>query len=258
MTTENSLERYLYVKSPLHEISSVFKVVIFILYIVLSVSMEEYSFIDFFLFLAFLLVMIFISKIPLLFFLKKALFVSLFAVVIAGFMPFFRHGVTDRVVYTLWGNIFIYRDGIVVLGNVLIRANFSILAITLLTGTTGFGKIIRSFSYFGIPPVITVTIGMAYRYIFVLSEEAFTLKRALVSRGFRGKWIWNSRVIGTLVGNLFLRSYERSERIYAALVSRGFSVNNENRIRGRCKCGLTDYLFLSLSLGYLVWIRFGS
>jgi len=70
-----------------------------------------------------------------------------------------------------------------------------------------------------------------WRYLFVLVDEAFRLMRARASRSGKsdrpntksgGSLSWRARVVGGMAGNLFLRGLERSDRIYMAMVSRGY------------------------------------
>jgi cobalt/nickel transport system permease protein len=68
-----------------------------------------------------------------------------------------------------------------------------------------------------------------YRYLFTIMEEAQRLMRGRDSRsarvdGYRsgGTLRWRARVAGNMVGTLFLRSYERSERVFAAMQARGY------------------------------------
>ena len=61
-----------------------------------------------------------------------------------------------------------------------------------------------------------------YRYLFVLVDETMRMKQARDSRNFGGGRLWQIRTIGNMIGTLFIRSYERGERIYAAMVARGF------------------------------------
>jgi cobalt/nickel transport system permease protein len=72
-------------------------------------------------------------------------------------------------------------------------------------------------------------ISFMYRYLGVLGDEAQRMNRARASRsaarpGRRagGSLLWRGRVTGAMVGSLFLRSYERSERVYSAMLARGF------------------------------------
>jgi cobalt/nickel transport system permease protein len=70
-----------------------------------------------------------------------------------------------------------------------------------------------------------------WRYLFVLVDEALRLLRARAARSghseggigrFGGSLLWRARVTGGMAGNLLLRGYERSERIYVAMLSRGY------------------------------------
>jgi cobalt/nickel transport system permease protein len=76
-----------------------------------------------------------------------------------------------------------------------------------------------------VPAVLTATISFMYRYLFVLVDEAMRLQTARAARSVgtgRTVW-WRAQVLGGMIGSLFIRSYERSERIYAAMLSRGFA-----------------------------------
>ena len=80
------------------------------------------------------------------------------------------------------------------------------------------------------PAIIVSIIGFMYRYLAVLTDEAGRMNRARQARSAAapqgrsgGSLGWRARVTGAMVGSLFIRSYERSERIYAAMLARGFS-----------------------------------
>ena len=78
---------------------------------------------------------------------------------------------------------------------------------------------------FRIPHVFLLILAFLYRYQFLLVDEAERMLRALQSRGYRARSLLHARVIGSLLGMFLLRSYERSERVYAAMASRGFEGN---------------------------------
>jgi cobalt/nickel transport system permease protein len=61
-----------------------------------------------------------------------------------------------------------------------------------------------------------------YRYIFVLTDEVMRMRQARDSRNFGGGRLRQLKTIGHMIGTLFIRSYERGERIYAAMLARGF------------------------------------
>jgi cobalt/nickel transport system permease protein len=76
-----------------------------------------------------------------------------------------------------------------------------------------------------VPSVLTATMSFMVRYLYVLLEETSRLQtaRAARSAGPGGSVAWRARVLGGMVGTLFIRSYERSERIYAAMLARGYA-----------------------------------
>jgi cobalt/nickel transport system permease protein len=80
-----------------------------------------------------------------------------------------------------------------------------------------------------VPTILTVIISFLYRYLFVLADEVMRLLRAREARSAvvagsnsGGSVLWRARVTGNMAGQLFLRSYERSDRVYNAMLSRGY------------------------------------
>ncbi len=77
-----------------------------------------------------------------------------------------------------------------------------------------------------LPKLLVAVIGLMWRYLFVLVDEVLRLMRAREARsgqadGSRGggSLAWRARVTGGMAGNLMLRSFDRSERIYAAMAA---------------------------------------
>lgn len=96
--------------------------------------------------------------------------------------------------------------------------------------TTHFTDLLWALESLGVPEVLIAIIGFMYRYLFTLKDEAERLLRARAARsgtaaGYKagGGLRWRAQVTGGMVGNLFLRSYERSERVHAAMLARGYN-----------------------------------
>jgi cobalt/nickel transport system permease protein len=95
-----------------------------------------------------------------------------------------------------------------------------------------------------------------YRYIFIIADEALRLHRAREARSAspkgatHGSITWETRVLGGMIGSLFLRSYERSERIHAAMLSRGF--DGAIRTMSSRELGPGDFLVIAAFLIYLL------
>jgi cobalt/nickel transport system permease protein len=118
--------------------------------------------------------------------------------------------------------------GLVRFLSILVRSWISLQAAILLTATTKFSDLAHGLRHLRIPLILIAIISFMYRYLFVLGEEATRLLQARAARSARipgrGKpsVFWRARVAGNMIGQLFLRSYERSDRVYNAMVARGF------------------------------------
>lgn len=113
--------------------------------------------------------------------------------------------------------------------SVLVKSWISVIAAGTLALTTPFNDILKALRFLRLPSVLVAVMSLMYRYIFVLVEEAQRLRRAREARSARvqegggGSIPWQAKVTGKMVGSLFLHTYERGERIYQAMLSRGYS-----------------------------------
>jgi cobalt/nickel transport system permease protein len=111
---------------------------------------------------------------------------------------------------------------------IAIKSWVSVQAALLLSFTTPFHDLVDGLRELRLPRIIVAIISFMYRYLDVLGDEAARMNRAKASRSAvvagrgGGPVRWRASVTGHMVGSLFLRSYERSERIYAAMQARGF------------------------------------
>jgi len=112
---------------------------------------------------------------------------------------------------------------------IALKSWLSVQVALLLTYTTPFHDLLDALRELRVPRILVAIIGFMYRYLAVLGDEATRLIRARAARSAEadgrhagGSVTWRARVTGQMVGSLFLRSYERSERIYDAMVARGF------------------------------------
>jgi cobalt/nickel transport system permease protein len=140
--------------------------------------------------------------------------------------------------------------------NVLVKSCMAITAMILLSATTPFPNLLHALERLRVPRIFVMLASFAYRYLFVLVDEAERMERARDSRCYTGRWLWHAGVVGQTIGMLFLRSYERAERVYAAMVSRGFTGEalplTPLRMRG------TDAAFLIASVGFFGLLRVGG
>ena len=114
--------------------------------------------------------------------------------------------------------------------SIVVRSWLSVQMAILLVGTTRFPDIVHALEHLRVPSILTTIIAFLYRYLFVLADEVSRLLRAREARsaaaaGSRsgGSVAWRARVAGNMAGQLFLRSYERSDRVYNAMLARGYA-----------------------------------
>jgi cobalt/nickel transport system permease protein len=102
------------------------------------------------------------------------------------------------------------------------RSTLSLAILIVLGATTPFPELLALLRRLHVPAVLTTMAALLYRYVFVLGEEMQRMRRARRSRTFRkGRaGIWHS--LTASVGALFLRTTERSERIYRSMIARGW------------------------------------
>lgn len=119
--------------------------------------------------------------------------------------------------------------GLVRFASIVIRSWLSVQMAILLTATTQFPDMMHALRHLRVPSSLVAVVSFMYRYLFVLADEATRLKRAREARSARlpgeqggGSVLWRARVAGNMVGQLFLRSYERSDRVYNAMLARGY------------------------------------
>ena len=219
---------------------------IFILAVVLTPPNRWQTFAFYFLLIATLLLL---SKVPIFYVFKRSLVIMPFVVMIAIFIPFFKEGEVAGS-YNIWlWQVSVTYSGLQVLWNILAKAWLSILSLILLTSTTKMTNLLKGLEQLRMPTVIVMILSFMYRYIFVLVDEVVRMKQARDSRNFGGKRLWQIRTIGNMIGTLFIRSYERGERVYAAMVARGF--DGHSQTLDRLSFGQADAYF-GISFGLIL------
>jgi cobalt/nickel transport system permease protein len=122
--------------------------------------------------------------------------------------------------------------------SIALKSWLSVQAAIVMAAATPFPELLQSMRAVGIPRLLVAMFGLTWRYLFVLVDEALRLIRARAARSGvssssspstslraaheGGGIIWRAQVTGGMAGSLFLRGFERSDRIYTAMLSRGY------------------------------------
>jgi len=105
---------------------------------------------------------------------------------------------------------------------IVVKGTLGVAAALTLAATTSSTELPSALSRLGVPALVTSVLVLMIRYVDVLSAEAGRMRMARVSRGDSPRALHQARAIATGIGALFLRSYERGERVYQSMLSRGF------------------------------------
>jgi cobalt/nickel transport system permease protein len=219
------LDRYRQGTSPIHQLDPRLKLLGTLAYVLVVTTAPPGAWPAFALLAALALGAVLTARVPLAEGLKHSAIVLPFAGVVAVSLPFTQAG------NPLWSwrpfgvTIAVTDAGLVLFATVVIKAWLSVLVSGLLVATTPFSDLLKAMRSLRVPAILVSTISFMYRYLFVLVDEAMRLQTARAARSAGpGRTVrWRAQVLGGMIGSLFVRSYERSERIYAAMLARGFA-----------------------------------
>lgn len=112
-----------------------------------------------------------------------------------------------------------------------LKSWLSVQMAIVMTASTPFPELLVAMRALRIPRLLVAIFGLMWRYLFVFADETLRLIRARAARSGRaeqadlktgGSLAWRARVAGGMAGNLFLRAFDRSDRIYMAMLARGY------------------------------------
>ena len=215
------IDRYAYLNSPIHRWQQQYKLVALISLIF------AFSFVQKIVLLPAMVVVtttfFCLSNLPLPFLISRLRYPGWFILAVIILLPF----VAGDTVILNWGWLSLRQEGCWT--SVLISVRFfCILTISLvLFGTAPFLNSIKAMRSLGLPQVIVDMTLLAYRYLEELGSMVTTMQRAIKLRGFKYQKFSrrNLRILAQLTGSLLVRSYERSTRVYQAMILRGYGYN---------------------------------
>jgi cobalt/nickel transport system permease protein len=133
-------------------------------------------------------------------------------------MPFFGTG--EKV--ELFG-LQLYQEGLLAGAAIVAKGTIGVMMGILLSTTTTAREILEGLTKLRIPAPILGIASFMIRYVNVVNDELGRMKIARESRGFEARGIKSWKVLAQTLGALFIRSFERGERVYLAMLSRGYT-----------------------------------
>jgi len=240
------LDTLSYRDTVIHRLDPRAKLLATLAFIVTIVSFPKHEITGLLPFFLFPVLLFSLSDVPVKFILKKVLLVSSFAVFIGVFNPL----IDRQTVYSVFG--FSVSGGWISFLSIMLKFFLTITSALLLIATTSFPGVCHALQKMGMPEIFVSQLLFLYRYIFVLVEEAMKIVRARDMRSFAKKGLGIKPAIN-LFGTLFLRTVERAERVYQAMLSRGFT-GRLNTSRTYCFT-TADALFVGLTILFLYLFR---
>jgi cobalt/nickel transport system permease protein len=219
-----ALDRYAYLKSPIHSWQQEYKLIgllglIFAFSFVRSLSLLP-------IIIAISVAFFLLSKLPFSYLVSRLRYPGWFILAVVFLLPF----TAGKTILWSWGWLSFKQEGFQSALLIVVRFLCILTLSIVLFGTAPFLRSIKALRFLGLPKIIVDMTLLSYRYLEELGETLNTMERAIKLRGFNHHQL-NRRylqVIASLVGSLFVRSYERSNRIYHAMILRGYG-NNEKQ-----------------------------
>ena len=225
----DAFDRYHETRSFIHRLDPRVKVVVSIAFILSNALLPDGAWLAFVFSWIFLLFVNAVSNLGITFTFKRS-FVALPFALVAITVLFSIPGKPLSTFHLLFWDMTVTDMGLLRFVSILVRSWLSVQMAILLVGTARFPDIIHALEHLHVPSILTTIIAFLYRYLFVLADEVFRLLRAREARSAAaagaksgGSVVWRAKVAGNMAGQLFLRSYDRSDRVYNAMLARGYN-----------------------------------
>ena len=189
--------------SPVHRLPATLKFAMALVFVLTTILLPKSQPVGLGIVAVVLVLVAIVSQIPFLFLLKRLLLLEPFVLgvaVLALFQP----------------------DGLRVFLILLLKTNLCLLTTILLSNTTPFAEMLRVLKCIHVPWLMVSTLTLMHRYLFVLVDESERMRRARSSRTFTRGRRFHWHTLATVVGQLFIRTTGRAERIYDAMCARGW------------------------------------
>jgi len=216
------VDKFSSLTSPVHKLNPVVSLVSFLTFVIVVALVPVHSFVPLLVALLSLSCIVLVSRVPLQFILRRSVVIIPFVLAVGG-LNLLARGAELVIHHSGLTHSVLGSTGVRPFLNMVLKSFICVLGMTLLVSTTGSANLLSAMRRIGVPVGLTVGTCFLYRYVFVVADELSRMKRSRDSRR-AGKLPLAAelRSIGTLIGVLFIRSYERAERVYVAMCSRGF------------------------------------
>jgi len=211
--------------SPVHVIDPRVKILAAAVFILSVVLTSDFALVSYVLYACLAVIVLLVSRTPVRYVVLRSLTVLPFSIMVSMFVPFITGG-DDIWRMTIAGVDFtVTAEGLARFGALQCRAVLCFLATIILVSTTPFGDLMHAAGQLGLPRRLVQVMTFMYRYLFLFIDETSHMLLARRLRAPGGGRIQFLKASGGIVGALFVRSLEHAERLYQAMLLRGYGGN---------------------------------
>jgi cobalt/nickel transport system permease protein len=203
--------------SVIHRLPAEVKVVAAVLFAVMVVATPRERFAAFGAYAVLLAVALAVAGLPPAWVARRALIEAPF-VLLALLLPF-----TGGAPYVELFGVTVSEHGALSGWNILAKGTLGVVTSILLAATTPVRALLMGLERLHLPPVLVHIAAFMVRYLDVVLDQARRMRIARISRGHDPRFLWQVSATARSIGSLFIRSFERGERVYLAMVSRGYT-----------------------------------
>ncbi|WP_107704970.1 cobalt ECF transporter T component CbiQ [Nocardioides allogilvus] len=202
--------------SPIHRAPAHLKIVALVVFMLVVVATPRQAYAVFAVEAAALVGVVLLSRVPAPYLAKRMVIEVPFAV-FAVLVPFVAYGPRIDVL-----GVSVSEPGLLAAGALLIKGTLGVLASLTLAATTEPQDVLRGLERLRMPDLIVQIMGFMIRYLDVVTAELARMMVAMRSRGCEPRSPQHWPTLARAMGSLFIRSYERGERVHLAMLSRGY------------------------------------
>lgn len=218
----------------IHKLHPLAKLLTTVIYLTVVMSFERYEISQLLPLIIYPLLIVILADLPVAPIMQRVIWVSPFIISLGIFNPVFDNNSVIIAGIT-------FSKGWLSFLSLLVKCVLTVTAGLILIATTRIEHFAAAMRMLKIPRIFVLQLLLTYRYITILMEEVSRMNQAYFLRAPGQNGI-KPAIWGSFVGQLLLRSFERAERIYQAMLLRGF--NKEYNISGFSKAGLGDFAYI--------------
>ena len=211
------IDRCSQMDSPVHRLDPRTKLVFSFCFVILLVSIPPQQLLTFVIFGGSLFWIAAFARIPLVPILQRTVLVLPFCCFAGLSLVFFHRGPSIQ----FWG-VHLSTVGLWLFLALVFKAILGVFVMILLVATTPFSALLAGLRGLGCPTLLIDMLAITYRFLEVFITEIHRLRTAAIIRGYSPRWLPQAKIAGQMIGTVFVRSYERAERVYCAMKMRGY------------------------------------